>query len=471
MASILIPSILLIGAFLAAWFSVLAVIGSLKLTKNRSSGFLYLIPYGIMFTAAMLIAYGGRDLSAITVAAAGPKSGLVSWSQRLFTIVMLLVSLERIATHTLKHGEKSLNVALLWTFIAFWLGGTLSPMLFGAYSTYSHEIIYPLLMGVAALMANDEETDRIVTATRTSVILFTLASWLMIPIAPRLVLESGYSQGYLPGVPRFAGLAAHAVALGMIVQVGIYCLWTKPYRNKFINFMAWAILLSALFLSQAKTAWLSFIICAIAMAQVRSEGRLSARAFDSRKPVLGTALIILITAVICGVVLLLFMAESGSGAERFLSSKEGSQLTSLTGRDKIWAAALTEWHQHPLFGFGTELFSAAHRASLGLLSAIHGHNQFIDTLARAGIVGAVPLLIYVWLLGWYSFKYAKATKGLSVAFFLALFIRGISEIPFSMIGYGHEFLGHFVLIALVAAAHRKARVEEKAVSRPLAYGY
>ena len=453
MAEIVFPSILLIGAFLAAWLSVLAVIGSMKLTVYRPGGFLDVIPYGIMFTSALLIAFSGRNHAMLVVTAAAPLPGVVTWCQRVVSVVMLLASMERIASHTLKHDVKSPNLALLWAFIAFWLGATAAPMMFGAHSTLSHEIFYPLIMGLAALLANSAEAGRIVITTRNAIVLFTIASWLMIPVAPGLVLDSSYSQGYIPGVPRFAGLAAHAVALGMIVQIGLYCLWVHPYRNKFVNFLGWSVLLGALFLSQAKTAWVSFAIGAIAMAQIRGEGRLIARAVNSRKPVLGIALIIIMTLTACGVVALLFMAESRSSVERFLSSKEGSQLASLTGRDQIWTAALAEWHQHPVFGYGTELLSASHRASLGMPSATHAHNQFIDTLARAGLVGAVPLLIYVWLLGWYSFKYAKHTKGLSASIFLALFIRGFSEIPFSMAGYGHEFLGHVLLLSLLAGAH------------------
>lgn len=457
MGAFIFPGVLLLAAFLAACFAVLALIGSLQMTKNRSSGFLHLVPYGIIVTAALLIAYGGRDLSQMLMSSGAAKPGIVTWPQRLFTVLMLLASLERMVSHILKPQNRSINFALLWSFIAFWLGSTAMPVLFGQHSNFSHDIIYPLLMGAAALFANVKDSDRVVAATRTVIVLFTALSWLMVLVAPRLVLESNYSQGYLPGVPRFAGLAAHAVALGMIVQIGMFCLWARPYEKKYVNIAAWTVLLAALFLSQAKAAWLSFIICAFVMMQTRGGGELNAKLFNTRKPLVGATLITVTTLMVACLALFLLLTDSGPGASAFLSSKEGAQLTSLTGRDKIWAAALEEWLHYPIFGYGTELFSLEHRASLGLMSATHGHNQFIDTLARSGLVGAVPLVAYIALLGWYSFKYAKPTKGLSAALFIALSVRGISEIPFSMVGYSHEFLGHFVLLTLLAAAHREYR--------------
>ena len=457
MADAISSAVFLIAAFLAASFGILSVIGTLQITKNREIGYLYIIPYGIMFTALLIIAFGGRDFSSLSVIVSAPKSGAVTWIQRLFSMAMLLVALERIATAFIKPNASKLNAALLWSFIAFWLCSTLSPVLFAQHSVFEHDCLYPLIFGVAALLATVIETNRIILATRNAIFSFTALSWAMVAVSPGLVLESNYSQGFLPGVPRFAGLAAHAVVLGTLVQTGIYCVWAQPYKNKYINRVAWVVLLAALVLSQSKTAWLSFVVCSVIMIKVRFGEKFNGVFFSSRKPFAGISLLSLGALIVVSVVFLILTKDPGSTASTFLATKEGAQLASLTGRDQIWAAALSEWRQHPIFGYGTELFSAGHRASWGLLSAIHAHNQFIDTLARAGIIGAFALIVYLIFLGWYSFKYARMTSGLSAALFTAIFLRSIAEIPLSLSGYGHEFLGHFVLLALLASAQRQSR--------------
>ena len=138
----------------------------------------------------------------------------------------------------------------------------------------------------------------------------------------------------------------------------------------------------------------------------------------------------------------------------FSDSSEGAQLTSLTGRDKIWAVAFNEWTQNPIFGYGPDLFSDAHRNSVGMSFATNAHNQFMDTLARSGLIGAAALVTYVLLLLALSLRYANTTGGLTVALFVAIALRGISEVPLNLFSYGPEFISHILLLTLLAGAAR-----------------
>lgn len=456
--SLIFPAALLLAAFLAALIPILVLIGTIQVRKKYASGFMHVIPYGIVITSALLIAYAGRDFSIMLSNPGLAKPAIVSWGQRIFTVIMLLASAERLGSYILGTSARRIHGPIAMTFGLFWLCSALLPMFTGRYSTWSHEIAYPLLMGLAALTLGTAESDQFIRATRNSIVLFALASWVMALISPHSTLETNYSQGYLPGVPRMAGLAAHAVALGMLMQIGMLCLWAKPFDHKSLNRLAWIAMLSALFLSQAKAAWISTLLCSLVMIKARGDGQLMQRIFNSRSPMIGSLFIALITTTIALSTVLL--AAKGQHAGDFLSTKEGAQLASLTGRDVIWTAALNEWEKHPLFGFGTELFSAEHRASLGLPSAIHAHNQFIDTLARSGLVGAISFLIYALALGFYAIKYSKETNGLSLAVYLALFIRGIGEIPFTLAGYGHEFLTHILLLAVISSAASKKQSNE-----------
>jgi O-antigen ligase len=151
----------------------------------------------------------------------------------------------------------------------------------------------------------------------------------------------------------------------------------------------------------------------------------------------------------------------------FFDSAQGAQLASMTGRDQIWAIAYDEWQRNPLFGYGPTLWDASFRDSIGMPNATHAHNQFMDTLSRSGTVGAAALVLYALVLLFLSIRYARASGGLSLALFVALALRSISEVPLLLFGYGPELTTHILLLmTLAAAAHEAhARKPEPAVLR------
>jgi hypothetical protein len=90
--------------------------------------------------------------------------------------------------------------------------------------------------------------------------------------------------------------------------------------------------------------------------------------------------------------------------------------------------------------------------SIAMPNATNAHNQFMDTLARSGTIGALALVGYSIVLMVLSIKYAKRTAGLSAALFIALALRSVSEVPMMLFGYGTELFGHLLLIVTLAAA-------------------
>jgi O-antigen ligase len=90
-------------------------------------------------------------------------------------------------------------------------------------------------------------------------------------------------------------------------------------------------------------------------------------------------------------------------------------------------------------------------------AATHAHNQFMDTLSRAGTVGAVALVLHALVLLVLSIRYARASHGISLALFVLLAMRCVSEVPLLMFGYGVELLTHVLLLMTLAAASSEAR--------------
>jgi O-antigen ligase len=353
------------------------------------------------------------------------------------------------------------------TFIGYWLTTVVMSALFGSHPQLSHEYLYPLIFGCACLLATPPERDRVIDALRTALFLFFLAGALVIPVLPSLVLDLSYSQGLIPGLPRFGGLAPHPVAMGAFAQIALLCLWVRPFRHRWLNRGAWILGLGVLFVAQSKTAWIAFVLCAICLLAVRRGPGMWRRLGDPRESAFGVVVCLSAILLAVGVLAVVLFGNLGAKLDDFTDSTEGAQLMSMTGRGQIWAIAWEEWHQSPVFGYGPSLWDSDFRFSISMPNATTAHNQFLDTLARSGTVGAVGLVIYALVLMVMSIRYARATGGLSLALFLSLALLSISEVPLLLLGYGTELIGHLLLVITVASAATGRVVATRTQPRPV----
>ena len=424
---------------------------------NRSSGFLHLVFPAMLGLVALTFLLSGRDFSVVANDMAAAVGGdpvrhpAVLWTQRGVSLLLLAVSAERILSH-ITLNKPIPSMVLAWTFFGYWFTSVAATALFSAHPQMSHEYLYSLVVGMAAALAGPVERDKVLDAARNALIMFLLAGVLLIPVMPNLVLHSDYSQGLIPGLPRLTGLASHSVALGMLAQIGLLLLWSRPFSRRWLNRFAWLLCIGVLFLSQAKTAWVAFVICTVFMLVIRGGGSFSRRLGNPSGRSFGVMTCLGFIAVVLLLLAALLIGDIQTEVAGFFATSEGGQLLSLTGRDRIWAIAIEEWESNPLFGYGHSLWDAEFRASIGMENATNAHNQFMDTLARSGSVGAVGLVLYAIALLTLSIRYAKATGGLSLALFLSLALRSISEVPMGLVGYGFELFTHLLLIVTVASA-------------------
>jgi len=474
MIEVAVISAYVMAAFLAAILATFAVAGATHYTKGRNTGWLHYYFYAVFLHMTAIAIFSNRELTAATAdlatnTLAGP-SAITHWISRFLSVFLVVSSLERIFSVWLSRAKRTKTAAVLVTsFVVLWVTTVASPAFLSPHGGASHDIVYPLLIGWAMIQLSALECSAALLAARNGTLLFVFLGFLFLPVRPRLVIETGYTQGYIPGLPRFAGLAPHAVSLGLLVQIALLLLWNNPYRRAWVNRIAWLLGLSALFLAQSKTAWISFVLSGFIMLVYRNGSTIERRLFDPTRPhlVVGAiALFLMGTLLTTGV---LVWGSPGTKLINFLNSAEGNQLMTLTGRDKIWAVALHEFHATPLLGYGSNLFSLEHRLSIGMANAGHGHNQLMDTLGRSGLVGTIPLIIYFSLLTVYSFMYASATHGLSLAIYVVLAFRCVSEVPLSVATNGHEFAAHLTLLIVLAGAalsERKRKVVPVKSQRP-----
>lgn len=428
------------------------------MTKNsdRSAGWFHWVLPIMLLLGATDVLLSQRNLSLAFAQLAGLAETFhhpaMPWIQRGVSVVLLVISAERIAAHYARRDPMP-SAALTGAFVAFWFGTVAAPALLGAHRQISHEFAYTLVIGFAAMVATTQEISRIIDRARDALFVLMLVSAMLVVVWPTLVLDESYTQGLLPGVPRLGGLAPHPVAMGMLAQTGLLLLWARPYRSRWINWPAWLLGLGTLFFAQSKTAWVGFLLCAIAMVLVRHGPSAWQRISDPQQGGFGIVLclgVMLLGAAVFAVTL--FTDVGGTITDFFEDTQQGEQLMTLTGRDQIWAIAWQEWDAHKFFGYGPGLFDDEFRLAIHMPNATNAHNQFMDTLARSGSVGAIALVAYAAVLFVLSIRYARRTGGLSAALFIALALRSVSEVPLNIFGYGTEFFAHLLLVVTLAAA-------------------
>lgn len=470
MEEVVISSVLIALAFFGAVAAALGFAGALHFaSRKKSVGYLHYVFYAILATTSILIFFSKRDLSLSALNLPGvsdvARNPIASLTQRISTVLLIFVALERILNY-LSGRKKEMQAPpfLLSSFVLFWFGTVAITALFASHPQLSHEYGYTLILGVAAALSSTYESHKILRAARNGILIFVVIGLVLIPVTPRLVIDMSYTQGYIAGLPRFAGLSPHALTLGMLAQVSILILWVHPFKNSKINFLSYVVLIFVMILAQSKTALVSFFICSLCMVWVRHGNSLKKRFADANNPSFGILVVIVGMFTLLGLGVAILFGDMGQKINRFIASDEGTQLVSLTGRDQIWRIALEEWHRNPIFGYGPRLFDEAYRASVSMGNATHAHNQFVDTLARSGLIGEISLVIYFIVLMVLSIRYAKTSGGLTLALFITLAIRSISEIPLTLFAYGPEFLLHMLLLIALAGEARKRRRSTYGVS-------
>ncbi len=449
---------LLLGGLLAAALSWLGMAAALQRSGQQAHGYLHAVVPALLLIMAAGVWLGGRDLTSNFLLPEfrpdPPRPALLDTVQPVLSLLLLAVSFERILSRALLPGQRTLSPWLALSFFLFWLGSTASPALLGAHPAWSHDLLYPLVIGLAATLASANDTERVLRWSRNALLLLMLAGVLLIPWKTTLVLDQNYQQGLIDGLPRFGGLATHPVSMGLLAQLGLLCLMARPLQQVWLNRVAWGLGLGVLLMAQSKTAWLAFLLCSAVMMAYRIGPLLKRQLGDVQQAAVPLSLL---TLALCAVSALLLMLGLGDTTwiDRLLHTPEGQQLRSFTGRDRIWAIAWEEWLAHRTFGWGPQIWGEAYRQSIGLANATHAHNQLMDTLSRAGLVGAAALLLYGLVLTLLALRCSRATRGLSLALLLALWLRAGSEVPLLLMGYGPDFIAHLLLLAVLAAASEK----------------
>lgn len=420
------------------------------------------------------IGYGaissGRDLRTVATnieaALGGGDTGGSGWVLRAFTLILLGTSAAKVLSMWFNHNRARPDTegrGLLFLLIFFVVSMTVFSGMFGTYPALSHSGLYAIPIFYAAYAVRSEDSTSLIVVAKWSLVVFMFVGLLISFLQPNMTLQSGY-RGWIPGLSiRLWGIGSNPNSVGPLALVIIYLELLRPSRRFSWSFFVVSVALVSLILSQSKTTWVSAIVGIFIVGWYRY-GR---RAY-------GGVEIKYVLALLAGVFLagLAFaLSDPVRIYQDFMLSEISGDVRSLSGRSQIWAVAVQEWRNNPAFGYGPLAWGSYHRFMIGLPFAFSAHNQFLQSLSVAGIVGAVAFILYFFALMNGSIKNGDRTGGVTVAIFSLVAIRCISETPFSTgTIFSGEMLIHWLLFLLVmtgktrfgptdlAAAGRTARV-------------
>lgn len=441
-----------LGAFGLAIGAVFAVIALVQLGRNRPDGILIYFTVPIAIVTAVSTYTSGRNLTLaneMMLVMATPDP-IANWMQRLTSIFLLAAAAERIASFVFKSRASNLPQGLMMAFIAFWIGTVAIPAGIGERPSFSHEYVYSLLIGIAALLGTEGGARRAIIVARNILLLFMIAGLVLVLIKKELVVGT-YGRAIIPGVDmRYSGLTSGPNAMGPIAVLSMIAVWAFPFRRHWLQLLAWPVIIATLLMTQSKTSWIAALICAAIMG-FQPNGSIRLFFLNPNRRLVAIASFFLFGGLV--VFLLLIGSDALSNKiDKLLQTKEGNDLVTLTGRNEIWDVAIETWLANPLFGYGPEIWDIQFRRKIGIIAAAHAHNQILNILAASGVVGFLGFLVYgVEMLRRLWFR-INSYNGFTASLFVLIAIRSFSEVPLSLISFGGESIYHVLLLMCLAGA-------------------
>ncbi len=380
-----------------------------------------------------------RDLSvgeeAAELSQVGPLAQLLI---RAFTGATLLLALAGGAVALLWRGLPRAGLGLWLSYLAFVALALVLPAFTGVEPGFDPRILVTPLVATAIYLARPVPPRRLEAWCKAALGAFVYAGLLGLVVAPAQVLATGY-VGLIPGLDvRLYGVAGGSTSLGTQAAGLLALEAVAPSRSRW----RWLHLLAAgttLVLTQNKTSWL-YVAGGAAWLGWR---RLAARAPGAPARVgPGVAVGAALARGALGLAAAAALAAGLAGVVR--GSDDAANLQNLTGRTYIWATSVQVWLEHPLLGYGAALWeSEGFRARYGHFG--HAHNQFLQALAGAGVVGLAALLAYL-AAAWRASRHPAGAA--PRALLLLLLWIALTDVPL----YGRYLFDAFSLVHLLLFA-------------------
>jgi len=470
-------SIYVIGAFVLSLGGVLAfgvaMEGETRFRRLMVPA-LYLL---IIVTGCVTVILSGRNVSVAGVdisSIALPPTLLSKWIPRLAVLTALTVCMARVLAALFSRENRSKGgSALFVAFLFFFLTNYVFNSALGMEPEFTHGQYYALLFFTAVFASRTQDPETAIRFLKWGLAIFMAASLVVSHVAPDLAIQRNYS-GWLPGITiRFWGLGLNPNSTGPLALLYLLIAIHQPFERRWSQYLGLSMAILVLILTQSKTAWVAAMVAVPLLHLLRSS---YAKRSDDTPPVRSSSAMSLtatstLSLGVVGVFVLLVLPQLGVSIYGGVGAMLGDDVSTLHGRDVIWALAVEEWARNPLFGYGVTIWDAAYRAQIGMLHAYSAHNQFFQSLSAAGLFGVIGLVIYLAILSRNAISARHKTRGLSVALLVFVLARCVTEAPLEvgafLIG---EFPAHLLLFHLALVHGNRVTSSRRPASPALSPG-
>lgn len=449
MEYILFSAIGFIVASVLVFFTIYALFNVKKLSNDGILHYYFIVS---LLSGAITIALSPRDfvndgqyfVNAILT------NPIAEWTTRFSSLFIIFAAFERSLFYFKQNSIDYSRILMLLILVYFWITNLLIPLFFTANQPLEIKHFYSLALSIGIALSLHSQPVHIVHHARNAFVAFVALSLLFSIINPYHALEVNYTQGYIPGLPRFYGLAPHATTMGMMVVLALWLTVAYPYQNRKLNSTILLFCFIALLLSQSKTVIASFFIGLFFISYTINNNTSKIKNI-SKSNDMSLYFYSFVTSLATLTIISLIFLDYEYLIYKHISPTTWHNITTFTGRDIIWEIALSEFHKSPIFGYGSLLFSESYRESINMINATDGHNQFIDALARSGLVGFSGLVALYLFMGYYSVKLTSKTNGLSLTLFTFILINSITAVPISLYSIGLTVMSYYLLLYLISA--------------------
>lgn len=350
-------------------------------------------------------------------------------------------------------GQRLPGQLLLVSFLVFYVCNEILNSAFGTYPAFSHNTLYvPVVFG-AVYLGRNEPIDDFVRWAKIALLGLMVLSLLAAVALPSVALEPNY-KSWIPGLTvRLWGVGSNANSIGPLALLLILLELLCPAATRTSRIASFGLALAVLLLAQSKTAILAGLLVAPIVIWFRL----------GRHPAGGVRIgfVLGVLLVLVATTLVLMVGNLDKMWARLSGGQVGSDISSLGGRVQIWIAAINAWQDNPLFGYGPEAWGPLHRATIGMPFAFSAHNQFLQSLSVAGGLGLLSFILFLVVLFIYACRAVKVTQGISLALFFMVFIRSLTEAPFSTGGlFNGDTLTLLVLFRLALLGGRPSVIRQ-----------
>ena len=349
---------------------------------------------------------------------------------------------------------------LLAALLSFYIGSLLVQGFLSEHVGFSHKELYVPILLLAAYCQPVRDLRLVLGAAKLAVAALLLGSLIGIAVRPDFVLHRP-EPGVIPGIDwRLFGLTAHANTLGPVALLGMLLELYSPCRRRWMLWLNLGSGVAVFVLAQSRTAWVAGLLILLVVWVPLSirPGRTSGGDPHGFSRAVWTLIgcMVLLIAVVGGM--------AAFGGTEYLQRK--TDLGTLNGRFQIWDITLQAWRDNVLFGYGPEIWGAERRVRFNMFHVGQAHNQFVQTLGEAGLVGLVLLIVYLLALLCAAWRRFVESRGLVLALLVLLLARSVTEAPMRSEGLLSWSTFLHVLLLLVACHYMRQPAAHVAFEAP-----